>query len=100
MEEDIKILEELKEFLLSTNHEPQYNISQYTNAIENLIKRNKELEEELREEKDLTTIYLNGFYDGEQKWKDKIREIFDNYSQSSLMENNTFLEFKKELLEE
>ena len=32
--------------------------------------------------------------------KDKIREIFDNYSQSSLMENNTFLEFKKELLEE
>ena len=32
--------------------------------------------------------------------KDKIKEIFNNYSKSSLMENNTFLEFKKDLLGE
>lgn len=31
--------------------------------------KNKELENA-----DLTTVYMNGFYDGEKKWKDKIRE--------------------------
>ena len=26
-----------------------------------------------REEIDLTTVYISGFYDGEKKWKDKIK---------------------------
>ena len=26
-------------------------------------------------EDDLTTVYMNGFYDAEQKWKDKIKEV-------------------------
>ena len=49
---DIEILEELKEFLLSITHEPQYNINQYTSAIENLIQRNKDLEQIEQEHKE------------------------------------------------
>lgn len=49
---DIEILEELKEFLLSANHEPQYNINQYTSAIENLIQRLKDLEQIEKEHKE------------------------------------------------
>ena len=33
------------------------------------------------ENADLTTVYMNGFYDGEKKWKDKIKDkiySFDN----------------------
>lgn len=46
---NMEILEELKEFLLSTNHEPQFNINQYTSAIENLIKEYKELKKQLND---------------------------------------------------
>ena len=51
-------------------------------------------------EKNNNLIHELRIYQNETISKNKIREIFDNYSQSSLMENNTFLEFKKELLEE
>ena len=27
----------------------------------------------MSEDIDLTTVYMSGFYDGEKKWKDKIR---------------------------
>lgn len=27
---------------------------------------------------DLTTVYLSGFYDGEKKWKDKIKTKIEN----------------------
>lgn len=27
-----------------------------------------------QKEQDLTTIYISGFYDGEKKWKDKIKD--------------------------
>lgn len=36
--------------------------------------KNKKLENA-----DLTTVYINGFYDGEKKWKDKIKEKIENY---------------------
>ena len=35
--------------------------------------KNKELENA-----DLTTVYMTGYYDGENKWKDKIKEIYYN----------------------
>jgi hypothetical protein len=53
-----------------------------------------------KEVDDLTTVYLSGFYDGEKKWKDKIKAMFENYKESSLMTNNTFEDFKKDLLKE
>lgn len=40
-----------------------------------LIERINELENKIEdlENGDLTTVYLSGFYDGEKKWKDKIK---------------------------
>ena len=38
-----------------------------------LYNKEKEKNEEL-ENADLTTVYMNGFYDGEKKWKDKIKK--------------------------
>ena len=38
-----------------------------------LYNKEKEKNKEL-EEIDLTTVYLDGFYNGEKKWKDKIRQ--------------------------
>ena len=90
----------------------EYLIERYKELVEiekEHKKENGELQTKLKiefnkrreiEDLDLTTVYMNGFYDGEKKWKDKIREIFNNYSQSSLMENNTFMDFKKDLLGE
>lgn len=43
--------------------------------IETFIAEWKRLEDL---EDDLTTVYMNGFYDGEKKWKDKIREIYED----------------------
>lgn len=46
------------------------------NAIQGLLdlyKAEKEKNKEL-ESADLTSVYMNGFYDGEKKWKDKIKE--------------------------
>lgn len=42
------------------------------NTILYLYKQEKEKNKEL-ENADLTTVYLDGVYDGEKKWKDKIR---------------------------
>ena len=42
-------------------------------GILDLYNKQKERIKEL-EEVDLTTVYLDGVYDGEQKWKDKIKE--------------------------
>lgn len=36
--------------------------------------KNKELENT-----DLTTVYMNGFYDGEKKWKDKIKTEIEKF---------------------
>ena len=67
MEEDIKVL---KEYL---DKQDRKFVSEYRlmilQAIENLIARNKELE---KLSENIKTVYMNGFYDGEKKWKDKI----------------------------
>lgn len=34
------------------------------------------------EDVDLTTVYLSGFYDGEKKWKDKIKAKIEKYKWS------------------
>ena len=49
-----------------------YNRKETINTILNLIeKQTKEIEE--LKNADLTTVYLNGVYDGEKKAKDKIK---------------------------
>ena len=60
---DIEILEDIKEFLLSTQHEPQFNINQYTDTIENILKERQADKEKIKElegeNKELNIIRLN-----------------------------------------
>lgn len=72
----------------------------------NLIeKQQKELEQEKEKNKELFLQYEKEVDKLEYQIttmisKDKIEKTFDNYSESSLMLNNTFIEFKKDLLGE
>ena len=49
------------------NKEYYYAIQGLLDLYQKEKKKNKELEDA-----DLKTVYMNGFYDGEKKWKDKI----------------------------
>lgn len=64
-------------------------------ALTTDYKEEKEKNKEL-ENADLTTVYMNGFYDGEKKWKDKIKELQNKYIGQYLK----FYEKVQELLEE
>ena len=88
MEEDIELLEmDLADIVDYLGKQATFEYGQQVGtAIENLINRNKQLEEiekahqkengELREKvkelenADLSIVYMTGFYDGENKWKD------------------------------
>ena len=65
--------------------------------ILNLIeKQSKEIEE--LKNADLTTVYLNGVYDGEKKVKDKIKAKIDEVCESTIEESNVDILYS--LLEE
>lgn len=84
MKEDIKILEEFIEDYNACYPEEKEWVVIYPNqvqAIENLINRNKELEE------DYTSVYLSGFYDGENKWKSKIKEKIEELKETADEDN-------------
>lgn len=54
----------------------EYISARYSKAIETLLtayEKEKEKNNKLMEELDLTTVYISGVYDGEKKWKDKIK---------------------------
>lgn len=64
--------------------------------------KNKELENT-----DLTTVYMSGFYDGEKKWKDKIKEKIEELEKEKhstfgfdVAVKNFAMKILKELLEE
>ena len=63
-----------------------YNRKETINTILNLIeKQTKEIEE--LKNADLTTVYLNGFYDGEKKVKDKIKVKIEEYDDKEMTVN-------------
>ena len=72
-DEEKKEYEELKSLLYTGT------ISQYgkRKLIEIIEKQQKEIEE--LKNADLTTVYLNGVYDGEKKAKDKIKAKIEEY---------------------
>lgn len=55
-----------------TSHFLQSELDQANAKIIEEREKNKEIENA-----DLTTVYMNGFYDGEKKWKDKIKELIE-----------------------
>ena len=56
------------------------------NIVVTLVeKQSKEIEE--LKNADLTTVYLNGFYDGEKKVKDKIKAKIEEYDDKEMTVN-------------
>ena len=73
-DEEKKAIERLED-LLKQRNKIQINTYDLFGTIEivlNLIEKQQKEIEELKNA-DLTTVYLNGFYDGEKKVKDKIK---------------------------
>lgn len=94
---DIEILENLEKYISFANkqenfsHDTDYKWhKELASMIENLIQRNKNLEQIEKEHKkengrlrdkikeleeiDLTTVYMDGIYDERNKWKIKVKE--------------------------
>lgn len=63
-----------------TSHFLQSELDQANAKLIEEKQKNKELENA-----DLTTVYINGFYDGEKKWKDKINEKIADYTEKVKM---------------
>jgi hypothetical protein len=81
-EEDIKNLSEIIELCeeeINNNNENVTAILDLTDlkSLRNLINRNKEIEE------DYISVYLSGFYDGENKWKSKVKEKIEEVNKSN-----------------
>lgn len=82
----------------------EYLIERYKDLVE-IEKEHKRENGELREKvkelenADLTIVYMNGFYDAEKKWKDKIREILNKYKYTEIGNAKEILNFYKELQE-
>ena len=94
----------------------------YYNKIIDLYNKQKECNEELRkicygkaledldtsriyeqeQNADLTTVYMNGFYDGEKKWQDKIKQkIEENEKMTKMKEfNYAVYRYCKNILED
>ena len=81
MSKDIKDIEEILELAKEEIENNDENITatldlqdlKSLKKLYDLYQKEKEKNKEL-ENADLTTVYMNGFYDGEKKWKDKIKE--------------------------
>lgn len=58
-------------------------------AINLIEKQSKEIEE--LKNADLTTVYLNGVYDGEKKVKDKIKAKIEEYKKQQKEEPDAYL---------
>ena len=94
-DEEKKEYEELKS-LLYTGTISQYGKRKLIDIIE---KKSKEIEE--LKNADLTTVYLNGVYDGEKKVKDKIKakieesELLIDNSQGCMSDEDLYKEYGK-----
>lgn len=91
-DEEKKALERIDYILDFIIENGQYNADvndmEYFSRIKNLIeKQTKEIEE--LKNADLTTVYLNGFYDGEKKVKDKIKAKIEEYKKDGKIINQT-----------
>ena len=109
-EEEKKAIKYFKNRLkdVQTNYTSMYykvdNLEILLNLIEKQqaeLDKEKEKNKEL-EDADLTTAYMNGFYDGKKKWKDKIKEqlnALDNMKVDGEV-FTTAVNFAKKILQE
>ena len=57
-------------------------------------------ENKILEDGDMTQMYINGYYDGEKKWKNKINEILDKHKNTPIELGWEFYNDIKKILEE
>lgn len=100
--EDLETLEDLKNIFIHLKNYGWVNdikkevvADKVIQAIENLIARNKELEKQMG--KDLDVVYLQGVYNERDRWKSKVRELYEHYKDTGYYELESVLE---ELLQE
>ena len=63
----------------------------YNQRVSDILELEKKIED--LENGDLTTVYLSGFYDGEKKWKDKIKakkEYYKSYENLEIYEHYNY----------
>ena len=65
-------------------------------TILNLIEKQQKEIEELKNT-DLTTVYLNGFYDGEKKVNDKIKAILEEYKYTEIGDSEKIIKFYEKM---
>lgn len=92
----LKELTEIKELVEEDLKYKDYEVAATLDQIDleslvivlNLIEKQFKEIEELKNA-DLTTVYLNGFYDGEKKVKDKIKAKIEEYKKDGKIINQT-----------
>ena len=110
-----EIIEDLTKYISFANKSENFSndndfkwnteISQRVQGLLDLYNKEKEKNKEL-ENADLTTVYMNGFYDGEKTWKDKIKDKIIFYKRYGKIKNSDEdvmsieIEVLQELLEE
>ena len=72
----------LRGYDTQTKEEDKETIEQAIQGLLDLYQKEKQKNKEL-ENADLTTVYMNGFYDGEKKWKDKIKQRAIEYEHNN-----------------
>ena len=90
-DEEKKALERIdyiQDFIIENGqYNADVNDMEYFSRIKNLIEKQSKEIEELKKNADLTTVYLNGFYDGEKKGKDKIKAKIEEYDDKEMTVN-------------
>lgn len=98
--EDKKALESVKDMFADVTIEDidEQKITIYGVAMLDVIRVLNLVEEQQKEIEDLengdlTTVYMSGFYDGEKKWKDKIKakkEYYKSYENLEIYEHYNY----------
>ena len=97
-----KIIEEFKELIYNPDYDEILLCTEdgftgwhelFKNVLD-LYQKEKEKNKEL-ENADLTTVYMNGFYDGEKKWKDKIKKRAIEYENNNEGYDCTTADYKQ-----
>ncbi len=97
MQRDITDYKEELEIELEDRIDEQHisYLIQQTTSYETVLSYIEELEEETKEiEFDLTSVYMSGFYDGEKKYKDKIRDKIKELDKNELLGKMNFEQVK------
>ena len=94
-----EIIEKIN-YMINNWHRSVVEINiEWIKGLLDLYQKEKEKNKQL-EDADLTAVYMNGFYDGEKKWKDKINGLLKEIDDNNTDEGWWYINKIEELLEE